>query len=41
MILTEWWNSMKELQEQINSLTSNKEARYFYHFTSFNANEIL
>lgn len=32
---------MEDLQEQINSLTSNKDARYFYHFTSFDANEIL
>lgn len=41
MILTEWWNNMEELQEKIHSLTSNEEARYFYHFTGYNADEIL
>lgn len=32
---------MEELQEKINSLTSDKEARYFYHFTSSNGDKIL
>ena len=26
---------MDELQERITNLTSNEEARYFYHFTNF------
>lgn len=32
---------MEELQERINALTSNEEARYFYHFTSVDGDKIL
>lgn len=32
---------MEELQEKINGLTSDKEARYFYHFTSARGDKIL
>lgn len=32
---------MDELQEQINNLTSNEEARYFYHFTSASGDKII
>lgn len=32
---------MEELQERINALTSSKEARYFYHFTSSEGDKIL
>lgn len=32
---------MEELQEKINLLTSDKDVRYFYHFTSSDGNKIL
>ena len=32
---------MDELQERITNLTSNEEARYFYHFTSVSGDKIL
>ena len=32
---------MEELQEKITNLTSNEEARYFYHFTSSSGDKIL
>lgn len=32
---------MEELQEKINGLISDKEARYFYHFTSAHGDKIL
>lgn len=32
---------MEELQEKLIALTSNKEARYFYHITKVNAEKIL
>lgn len=32
---------MEELQNKIEALTSNKEARYFYHFTSVSGDKIL
>ena len=32
---------MEELQSKIDSLTSDEDARYFYHFTNFSADEIL
>jgi hypothetical protein len=32
---------MEELQDEITSLTSNEEARYFYHFTNVSGDKIL
>ncbi len=32
---------MNELQEKMENLTSNEEARYFYHFTSASGDKIL
>ena len=32
---------MDELQERITNLTSNEEARYFYHFTNASGDKIL
>ena len=32
---------MDELQDEITNLTSNEEARYFYHFTSASCDKIL